>query len=181
MKKLLLSLFVLPLISMELQRIDDHNIMKLSGTRNSELYRDMQGFQVNQDGQFKRIPSHRLTQAVRELKNNPEALDYFLKNKGYLKLTKNQDDEYALDADGRLDGGFLLTGVIVYQSCRVIGYTGLVLGSAGTIIAATAGGGPVAGFVAAGQVIQASAPASAAIETGSLAIGTAASWIPWLP
>jgi hypothetical protein len=100
---------------------------------------------------------------------------------GYIRVNKFEDGKYELIAKVRGDGGFLLTGVIVYQSCRVIGYSGLVLASAGTVIAATMAGGPAAGAIAAGQVIQASTPAAAAIESGSLAIGTAASWIPGLP
>ncbi|GMU19460.1 MAG: hypothetical protein AMXMBFR12_06520 [Candidatus Babeliales bacterium] len=75
----------------------------------------------------------------------------------------------------------MLTGVIVYQGCRVIGYSGIVLASISAVSAGFAAGGPAGAVMAASAAIQASGPAAAAVETSSLAIGTAASWIPILP
>jgi len=102
-------------------------------------------------------------------------------NRWYTKRDKSTLFKgFSLEAQLRTEGGFLLTGVIVHQTCRVIGYAGLLAGSTGTIIAGGAGG-PAGILAAASAVIMAAPEAAAAVEAGSLAIGTAASWIPWLP
>jgi hypothetical protein len=77
-------------------------------------------------------------------------------------------------------GGFLLTGVIVHQTSRAIGYIG-VFASAGAVLASSVAGGPGAMGAAYLGVLNAVGPALATVETGSLILGTAASFIPLLP
>lgn len=176
MTKLLLAVLFIPTIhGMEL--IQRNNIS--AADQSLRLYSNKKEFYVEDESAAYRVDTHNINPLLNEVVKR-KALDKF-KKAGYIKINKLEQGKYQLIANVRGEGGFLLTGVIVYQSCRVIGYSGLLLGSVGTIVAATAGGGPVAGFVAASQVIQASAPAAAAIESSSLAIGTAASWIPGLP
>ena len=96
-------------------------------------------------------------------------------------MNRLSDGEFKLDLKGRVNGGFLLTGVIVKQVCRGIGYTGLIISDLSAITAATTATGGIGFFPAAMAVIAAHPTAVASIEAGSLALGTAASWIPGLP
>lgn len=160
--------------SMEL--IAAHSISSAEPVRLLTNHRDI--FVEDENAAY-RVEKYNVNPLLREVVNR-KALGEF-KNAGRISVKKLSDGKYILAANVNGDGGFLLTGVVVYQGCRVVGYSGLVLASASTIVAAAMAGGPVAGAVAASQVIQASGPAAAAIESSSLAIGTAASWIPWLP
>ena len=161
------------------KKIHATSLMAPSHLGKIDLYKDQEGFTVVQnENEVTRIKSHDMDPMLRTITLAKLAK---LQEGGYLKVNRMNNGDYSLVAHASGNGGFILTGVIVYQSCRVIGYTGLVLGSMSTVAAGLLAGGPAGAFVAASAVISASAPAAAAIETGSLAIGTAASFIPLLP
>ena len=175
MKKLLLSLFfLLPLSAMEM--IDPSAV---SSAQQLKLYANEKNLFVEDENAAYRVERHDMNPLLREVMHR-QAMGKFIGD-GYIRVNKFEDGKYELIAKVRGDGGFLLTGVIVYQSCRVIGYSGILLGGGSAIVAGYVAGGPVGAVTAASGVIAAAPQAAAAIESGSLAIGTAASWIPGLP
>lgn len=97
-----------------------------------------------------------------------------------IRIGQLDNGEYTLHAHVKGLGGFLLTGVVVYQASRIIGHTGIWV-STGIVLVGAACTGPqnlAAAYVGALATIPS---ASAAVESGSLALGVAASWIPGLP
>ncbi len=80
----------------------------------------------------------------------------------------------------RKKAGFLLTGVIVHQSCRLIGYVsvGAAVGTTLAVGLASGPGGLAAAYLG---VLSTTGPALAAVESASLTAGVAASFIPCLP
>lgn len=114
-----------------------------------------------------------------ELDNSNEEHSVNNANKECIALEDN--DTVALDTKIRKVGGFLLTGVIVYQTTRIVGHAGIWISAGAMVIGGAITGGPAgagAGYLGALTMV---GPASAAVETGSLAVATAASFIPFLP
>lgn len=145
-----------------------------------KLYTNQRDLYVEDENAAYRVKKHNIDPLLNEVIKR-QALNEFKKEAGYVRISQLDDGEYTLTAKVRGDGGFLLTGVIVYQTCRVVGYVGLAAGSTSAIVAGCVAGGPAGGFAAASAAIAAAPVAAAKIETGSLFLGTAASWIPWLP
>lgn len=145
----------------------------------SQIIRDGNGFKVFDGMQSKAVRPCFVDPLLKRM--NPEQLEKFVEQGNRIRAIKLSDGEHRLQAMVPGKGGFLLTGVIVHQSCRVLGYAGLIVGSGSAIVAGFASSGPVGGFAAISGVIAASTPAVAAIEAGALTVGTAASFIPFLP
>lgn len=78
-------------------------------------------------------------------------------------------------------GAFLLTGVIVYQALRWLGHASIWIAAGTSIVGGFALGGPGGAAAAYLNALATIPSASAFIETSSLVVGTAASWIPGLP
>jgi hypothetical protein len=176
MKKLLLALLFIPFLNsaMELVSVDVR-----SKEEALKLYSDNKNFFVEDEDAAYRVDKHNINPLLQEVVKR-SVMGKF-KDYGYIRVNKLEEGKYELLAKVRGEGGFLLTGVIVHQTCRVVGYAGLAAGSASAIIAGTVAGGPAGGLAAASAAIAASPAAAAQIEAGSLFLGTAASWIPWLP
>jgi hypothetical protein len=178
MKRFLLALlFISPLHAMELV----NPIAVSSKDEALKLYTNHKDMYVEDQNATYRIQASEINNDLRELLKHKALTKFIEKKAGHIRISQLDDGTYALRAKVHGDGGFLLTGVIIHQACRVVGYSGLVLGSGSAIVAGFAAGGPVGAVTAASGVIAASPAAAAQIEAGSLAIGTAASWIPWLP
>jgi hypothetical protein len=91
------------------------------------------------------------------------------------------NDKFIHDAKIRRLGGFLLTGVIVHQTSRILGHASVWTAAGVMIVGGALSGGPAGASAAYLGALTMVGPASAAVETGSLALGVAASWIPGLP
>ncbi|MFA5998419.1 MAG: hypothetical protein WC747_00150 [Candidatus Babeliales bacterium] len=98
-----------------------------------------------------------------------------------LFLSDEQESLTISEIEARKRGAFLLTGVIVYQTSRVVGHVGVWVSAGAMIVGGTVTGGPAGGGAAYLAALTMVGPASAAVETGSLALGTIASFIPGLP
>jgi hypothetical protein len=180
MKLIILSiLFCLPLASMEIFKILPNSYYAPERLGAVELYQTPAGFAVVENGQLHKLKCHEVDSLLIKVQQK-KCLGKFLQA-GYISVDKMEDGNFTLKAKVRGDGGFLLTGVIVHQACRVVGYSGLVLGGIGAVTVGLATGGPGGAVIAASAVIQAAPATSAAVEAGSLAIGVAASFIPLLP
>lgn len=145
-----------------------------------KLFRNHKDLFVEDELAAYRVEKHNMSPLLKEVMQR-QAMGEFTTKGGYLRVKQLNDGKYLINANVRGDGGFLLTGVIVYQGCRVIGYSGIVLASIGAVSAGFVAGGPAGAVVAASGAIQAAGPAAALVESSSLAIGTAASFIPILP
>jgi hypothetical protein len=140
---------------------------------------DGNSFAVEKHGKFKTIQSYDIDPALKNISH--DKLHKFVKNGGYLALNRLNNKDYVLKARVRGDGGFLLTGVIVYQTCRVVGHASIWTAAGASIVGGFAIGGPAGAGAAYLNALATIPTATAVVESGSLAIGTAASWIPGLP
>lgn len=178
MKKIILSLIALlsiPVIGMELIKSN-----AVSSADNISLWSNEKEIFVEDDNAAYRIEKHNMNPLLQEVMKR-KVMDEFTEKGGYLRVKQLSDGKYFINANVRGDGGFLLTGVIVYNTCRVVGYSGIVLASISAVSAGFVAGGPAGAVMAASGAIQAAGPAAALVESSSLAIGTAASFIPVLP
>ncbi|MFA6065855.1 MAG: hypothetical protein WC707_01595 [Candidatus Babeliaceae bacterium] len=142
------------------------------------LTRDSEGFHVIQNGVKRSVKNHWVDKTLRSIPS--DKMEKFLQH-GYISVNKMSDGDFTLNAKVRGNGGFLLTGVIVHQSCRAVGYVSLGFTSASTVATGFAVGG-IPGAVSAYIGVSAALPgAFATVESVSLTIGTAASFIPFLP
>lgn len=85
------------------------------------------------------------------------------------------------DFEMRKRGAFLLTGVIVYQALRILGHASIWVAAGTSIVGGFAFGGPGGAGAAYLNALATIPSASAFVESASLTLGTAASWIPGLP
>lgn len=96
-------------------------------------------------------------------------------------MVLHNKDKFVFDVKARRQRAFLLTGFIVYQTSRIVGHASIWTAAGASIVGGFTFGGPGGAAAAYLNAVATIGPASAAIETASLAIGTAASWIPGLP
>jgi hypothetical protein len=179
MQKIFLSL--LALISFNVFSMELINQRSVSSAEDVRLFTNHRDMFVEDENAAYRIEKHNLNPLLQEVMHRKAMGKFAEDGHGYLRVKQLSDGKYALEAKVRGDGGFLLTGVIVYNTCRVVGYSGIVLASIGAVSAGFVAGGPGGAVIAASAAIQASGPAAALVESSSLAIGTAASFIPVLP
>jgi hypothetical protein len=179
MQKIFLSLLVF--ISLNAFSMELINQRSVSSADNVKLFTNHRDIFVEDDNAAYRVEKYNVNPLFQEVMHRKAMGKFTEDGQGYFRVKKLSDGKYLLEAKVRGDGGFLLTGVIVYNTCRVVGYSGIVLASISAVGAGFATGGPGGAVIAASAAIQASGPAAALVESSSLAIGTAASFIPLLP
>ena len=113
----------------------------VSSAQQLKLYANEKNLFVEDENAAYRVERHDMNPLLREVMHR-QAMGKFIGD-GYIRVNKFEDGKYELMAKVRGDGGFLLTGVIVHQSCRVIGYSGILLGGGSAIVAGFVAGGPV--------------------------------------
>ena len=120
-------------------------------------------FHLIAKGKHSKIPFHR----VRGLKNKltPEQFRAYLQNGGYFRVTKNNQNDFCLDAKVRGLGGGPIAASVAYWAVKAGAY-GIGAAAAGTAIAATGGAATVA-------ITGAAEIALAGSVTGAAAVGVA--------
>lgn len=160
-------------------KIKESSVFVPSKIGKVSLSRDNDGFYVTKDGERHKLKNYDVDAKLRSLSH--DKLNKFLKNGGYLSVNQMSNNDYSLKANVRGNGGFLLTGVIVHQTCRIVGHVSVWTAAGTMVVGGAITGGPAGASAAYLAALTMVGPASAAVETGSLVIGTAASFIPGLP
>jgi hypothetical protein len=178
MKLLLLALAGAFLFSSEEIKLEGAAIFKSHTLQNVDVYHTPQGFKISKDGMMHFVQKYNTDPKLRTI--TQKNLFEFLQNGGYIDCTK-VGDEYKITAKVRGNGGFLLTGVIVYQTCRVVGHATVWTAAGVSIAGAFVAAGPAGAGAAYLNALATVPTAITVVESASLTIGTAASWIPGLP
>jgi hypothetical protein len=179
-KLITLGLLTLPASAMnDALRIKKSALQVPSHLGNLSLIHENNNFFVEKNTIRKPIQKAFTSPMLRTIK--PEQLVAFQECGGLLKLNQMSDGEYSLRDSGRINGGFLLTGCIVHQVSRVVGHASIWTAAGVVVVGGFVTGGPAGGSAAYLGAVAMLPSASAAVETGALALGVAASWIPGLP
>ncbi len=180
MKQLLLALFcALPLTAMDLV-VKKEGLFVPAKLGSLKVMRTNDGYEVLKNNARHKVHNYDVDPLLKKL--DKKALGSFLASKaGYIEVSKFDNGDYKLQAKMRLNGGFLLTGVIVYNTLKYTGYAAYGIGSIGAIAASFVAAGPAGAAGTYAGALAALPTVAAGIESGSLMIGTAASFIPGLP
>lgn len=180
------------LILTSLLVVSINKAMDFESSMNDEQYKDFERY--NSEISVKNIPTrfiyvdeaglaHQIQRAFVDpiLRNIPSDKLEKVLNHFAFRVGRLDNGEYALHAHVRGVGGFLLTGVIVYQTTRLVGHSAIWVSAGTVVVGAFVTGGPPAAGAAYLASLSAIPAASAVVESTSLTLGVAASWIPGLP
>lgn len=177
MYKIFLSL--ISLLSLNIVGMEPINGRSVSTSHDVRLWSNKKDLFLEDDNAVYRIERYNMNPLLKEVMER-QKLDKFIDG-GYIRVKQLSDGKYALEAKVRGDGGFLLTGVIVYNAVKYTGYAAIGVAAGGAVVTGFVTGGPVGAATAYTAALAAIPPAVAGVESGALVVGTAASFIPGLP
>lgn len=181
MKKILfLSLCVLQLSGMELLAKKDKGLFVPHKLGYLDLARTDEGYDIIKDDFRHKVNNYDIDPLLKKLDKKKLAA-FLAMNAGHIEVSQLSNVYYKLKIKVHGDGGFLLTGVTVYNTVKYTGYIAYGVGSVGAITGALVTAGPAGTCAAYAGSIAALPTVAAGIESGALMVGTVASFIPGLP
>lgn len=175
-KLILLLLCSLPICAMENQlvRINDSHVQSTSELSNVSVFHDAGGFSVVANGQIHSILPHNLNAPLRGINNEKLKL---LLDASYLRVKHYDNGEYALDANGRMNGGGPILAAIGYGIVKAAGWAFVSAAASKTINDLSRGDNAsksTAGYVVKGAGAVKAADGTAVPQTPSQALGAGA-------